>query len=127
MFDRTFIQPTRTEYVDRNVTVTEKRAPTDESVKLLAEMEEAARARITNRWVTTLEDNKLSSIVVEMKCDTWKQLVMFTLNGETIHLELDPSRDARNLADWAEQAVTQISREIAVRVVKHALNAARKF
>ena len=39
-------QPARTEYVDRHVTVTEKRAPTDESVKLLREMEAKAEAEV---------------------------------------------------------------------------------
>jgi len=44
MFD-TYVAPTRTEYVTREVNVTEKRAPTDESVKLLREMEQAADAK----------------------------------------------------------------------------------
>ena len=45
MFD-TYISPRpRTEYVTREVNITEKRAPTDESVKLLREMEQAADAK----------------------------------------------------------------------------------
>jgi len=50
MFDRTIIHtPTRTEYVDRNITVNEHRAPTDQSVKLLSEMEKAAEDKLICR------------------------------------------------------------------------------
>lgn len=50
MFDRTVIHvPQRTEYVDRHVTITEKRAPTDQSVKLLSEMELAAEDKLICR------------------------------------------------------------------------------
>lgn len=50
MFDRTVIHaPQRTEYANRHVTITEKRAPTDQSVKLLAEMEMAAEDRLIRR------------------------------------------------------------------------------
>lgn len=50
MFDRTVIHaPQRTEFVDRNITVTEKRAPTDESVRLLSEMELAAEQKLICR------------------------------------------------------------------------------
>lgn len=38
--------PGTTRYVDRNVTINEHRAPTDESVKLLKEMEEKAEAKL---------------------------------------------------------------------------------
>lgn len=50
MFDRTVInmRPT-TEYVDRHVTITEKRAPTEQSVRLLNEMEQAAEDRLICR------------------------------------------------------------------------------
>jgi hypothetical protein len=46
MFDRVVVQPqqTRVEYVTKQVDV--KRAPTDESVKLLREMEQAAMERV---------------------------------------------------------------------------------
>ena len=40
------VERTRTEYVTRNVNVTEHRAPTDESVKLLREMEAKAEAEV---------------------------------------------------------------------------------
>ena len=42
MFDRTFIQPTEVRHVSKTVNVTEKRAPTDESVRLPKELEKEA-------------------------------------------------------------------------------------
>ena len=40
------IESPRTEYVDRNVTIHEHRAPTDQSVALLKELEQAARDKV---------------------------------------------------------------------------------
>jgi hypothetical protein len=40
-----------TEQVTKNVSVTEKRAPTDESVKILTEMEDAVRARFLKKQI----------------------------------------------------------------------------
>jgi len=50
MFDKTVIHaPQRTQFVDRNITVNEHRAPTDDSVKLLSEMELAAENKLVCR------------------------------------------------------------------------------
>ena len=46
MFDTINVRPAITQEVTRHVSVTEKRAPTDESVRLLREMEAAAQANI---------------------------------------------------------------------------------
>jgi len=60
MFDKTIVHsPSRTEYVDRNITITEKRAPTDQSVKLLSEMELAAENKLICRG--EIRNNTLSA------------------------------------------------------------------
>lgn len=46
MFDRTFITPTEVRHVPTTVNVTENRAPTDESVRLLKELEEKALEKV---------------------------------------------------------------------------------
>lgn len=127
MFDRTHIHPTRTEYVDRDVSVTikEKRAPTDESVKLLGEMEAAARERIVERYVATLEDNTLSAIATMEMYDTYKTRIRFTLNGKDISVDLDPIRDQPTPLVWADEAVKKISEAIAREVVSGAVRAMR--
>ena len=71
-------------------TIHEHRAPTDESVKILREMEEAARQSILD--VYQFEDNGLSGITVLMKprsCfeDDRVLYVRFTLNGQLIEFE----------------------------------------
>lgn len=57
MFDRTTIQQGRTEYVpfEKTVNITEKRAPTDESVRLLNEFQEKARENIIK--TVTIDSN----------------------------------------------------------------------
>ena len=75
----------RTTYVDRDVTVTENRAPTDESVKLLREMEEKARASILDQIV--VEDNIVKmKAVVYTRPDLMKHEVAFsgTINGHEV-------------------------------------------
>ena len=52
MFD-TYVQRHTTEYVDRNITVKEYKAPTDESVKLLNEMTEKALNNIVKTFSTS--------------------------------------------------------------------------
>lgn len=70
-------------------TIHEHKAPTDESVKLLREMEEAARKSVLD--VYRFEDNLLSGIVVLMKARTGADdrtiYVRFTLNGQLVEFQ----------------------------------------
>lgn len=59
MFNKIYtLGRTRTEFVDRNITVTEKRAVTDESVKLLNEFQEKALENLLLKGET---DNNIIS------------------------------------------------------------------
>ena len=74
--------PERTEYVDRNVTVHEHRAPTDESVRLLKEMEEKAREKIFDSF--RLDGNGFECVIqCERDCMTMDTtaVAVFSLNG----------------------------------------------
>jgi hypothetical protein len=84
MFDKTTIVHRPTKIVDRHVTITENRAPTDDSVKLLREMEQAAfdnmicRGEIRNntlaaQW-TVFRDSSASMM-------DYKVIVRVKLNG----------------------------------------------
>jgi len=71
-------------------TIHEHRAPTDESVKALREMEDAARDSILD--VYRMEDNALNGIVVLLKArnphDFSRSLyVQFSLNGKQFRFE----------------------------------------
>ena len=89
MFDRIVMHaPQRTEYVDRNITITEKRAPTDQSVKLLSEMETAAEDRLVCRGeirnnTMSVQWNVFQDIASAMM--DYKVVVRIKLNG-TEHL-----------------------------------------
>jgi len=95
MFDRTFISaPKETTYVDHNVTITEKRAPTDESVKLLAEMERAAENKVIGHG--EIKNNTLAAewfisedllnwrynVAVRVKLNGGEHIIKFTLEDE---------------------------------------------
>jgi negative regulator of sigma E activity len=73
-----------------NVNVTEKRAPTDESVALLKEMEEAARKKITES--TTVSNTeftcKLHKYHDPVNCAD-NYAVIYTLNGQQRRVDIN--------------------------------------
>lgn len=87
MFD-TYNSPTRR--VTENVYVTEKRAATDESVRLLKEMEQAARDSVIKS--VQLENNVISAVVHtaydHLSC---KHLyaVLMKINGKNHRIDVD--------------------------------------
>ncbi len=70
-------------------TIHEHKAPTDDSMKLLREMEEAARQSVLD--VYQFEDNFISGIVVLMKARTGVDdrtiYIRFTLNGRLVEFQ----------------------------------------
>jgi len=81
------LQPrTETHYVDRTVTV--NRAPTDESVKLLKEMEKAAQDKV-------IESVKVGDTHFECVVHVWREMesddqvyrAIFSLNGKKLTAE----------------------------------------
>lgn len=69
--------------VNENVRLEEHRAPTDESVKLLREMEDKAREQVIWSYHTALDNDIHGTVVVvadPKSTDTIAE-IMFTLNG----------------------------------------------
>lgn len=89
MFDSHYHTTKRvTEY--SNISVTEKRAPTDESVRLLKEMEQAARDKVLES--IKLENNLVSAIVHKMyEPLSYRQLyaVLVKINGKDHRIDLE--------------------------------------
>lgn len=79
---------TQTEYVTKNVNVTEKRAPTDESVRLLKEMEEAARSKIEDTFILTNNgfECRIYTALENNTYDYWITAV-YVLNGKKLRSE----------------------------------------
>ena len=78
----------RTQHVDRNITITEKRAPTDDSVRLLQEMQAKAEAALVNSM--HVGDTVFECIVhhwVDAFNDEHRWRAVFKLNGKTMTAE----------------------------------------
>lgn len=113
MFDNYYQSPSSV-----SVHVTEKRAPTDESLKLLREMEKEVEGKVLN--TIRIEDNKLNAIVVESLLDNFGMdkviHVLFTLNGKRYHI-----KEVVSVRDAALDHVTAL--EKAARAVANAITA----
>lgn len=115
------VERTRTEYVTRTVNVHEHRAPTDESVRLLREMQEKAEAEVVK---SVSVSNTLFECVLHQHIDNlsdrmfWRAI--FKLNGKqmTATNESDPRRrnygpDARdNFAELRDEMAKVVATEI---------------
>ena len=89
MFDNYYAQ-TRTEYINKDVNVKEYKAPTDESVKLLNEMQEKTLANIIKQF--SVQDNDFNFGVMSYKNPiryTTEVLVKFTLNRKQYEVKTD--------------------------------------
>lgn len=124
MFDRVVLAPTQhtTEYVTRNVH--EHRAPTDESVKILREMEDKAQERIvesihvgntTFDCVVHIQENMLDQTMVF--------IAAFSLNGKKMTVKHVAERWRHDYSrDKAFVALRDaMASEIATAVLVHAL------
>lgn len=99
-------------------TIHEHKAPTDESVRILNEMEEKARENIIRKFV--IDDNILNGCIVEFKDDRYAhdRIVQFrfTLNGrEHLHevrgRDVDALTDRRQFLDYLFKMVSELIAE----------------
>lgn len=95
--------------------ITEKRAPTDESVKLLSEMERAAEKKLIS--ITRLDNNTFKAtwhIWEDFMADTLRATVRFELNGQPHEMEVPIERHIRFKAqDIAKEIHKAIISELA--------------
>jgi hypothetical protein len=107
-------------YESRTTTVTEKRAPTDQSVNLLKEMEAAARQKIVNS--IRVDNTEFKCVIHSYEnyiSGTNKFMVIFKLNGKQTDLEIETStfktREETSEIIWqkvSESIAAQIGREL---------------
>jgi hypothetical protein len=114
MFDSYHIS-TRPQHV--SVDITEKRAPTDESVRLLRDMERAAEKRVTEairldgnvfKGALHRQDDGLSDRTL------WRAI--FDLNSKRIDVRIDQARD-EHMADFAPRMAREIGEVIASHIL----------
>lgn len=86
MFDRYLVQPTGQSVYK---TVTERRAPTDESVKLLREMEAAAKSEVEK---TVRLDFNGFKVVGQFMTEPWndqdRAVIKFDFNGRSVKADV---------------------------------------
>lgn len=125
MFDRTIILPTqnRTQYLTSEVK--EHRAPTDQSVALLKEMEAAARAKVIE---SIKVGDTVFECVVHIEFDGNSgdvvYLAVFSLNGKKMTVEHRASvfADKDDPKKWVLELRDKIGREIASTILQHSLS-----
>jgi len=105
-------------------TVTEKRAPTDESVRLLREMEASAKSEVTK--AIHVIDNAFNGSVyfvddylqMQLKC-----AVIFTMNGKKIETKLNLPRTLSK-QDMIEKIIEAVSCDVAIQILREPLSKA---
>lgn len=119
MFD-TYVQRHTTEYVDRNVTVKEYKAPTDESVKLLNEMTEKALNNIVKTFSTS--NNTLQAKVAayqDPRMGVNEFMCKFTLNGKHHMLRVEFSAyETPDINSMVEKLYTKVCEKLAQEVMQ---------
>jgi hypothetical protein len=115
--------PARTEYVTREVR--EHRAPTDDSVKLLADFEKAARDKIVD---AVKVGDTVFECVVHIMIDAASGgdrlfKVIFSLNGKKMTVDYRHAAHALidNKLGWVDPLRDAVAREIAVHILHEEL------
>lgn len=122
MFGRTYVVP-GPRSVSHHHTVTEKRAPTDESVRLLREMESAAEAQVLE--AIRLTDNGFECVVHAMRDGPTDDTVLraiFSLNGK--RLTADARGWDKRAPELVEMLIDAIAAKVATEIVRPAIKAA---
>lgn len=98
--------PPRTEYVTQ--TVIEKRAPTDESIRLAKEYEEKAWASVSDRVILDIKPIDAQVVYCERRDEDRSKRLLFKVNGRKVAVRLDDGfdRDRHSIAKEAAEAIT---------------------
>jgi len=112
MFD-TYVN--RTEQVTREVIVKEYRAPTDESVKLLNEMQKKALDNIVSQFSTSNNHLQMKCAVVENNYEQARLFISkFTLNGKSHRFDIKiNSLDVQTEEDLITSVYERVCAELA--------------
>ena len=112
MFNRTYIQEGNTSHTH---TTTEKRAPTDQSVRLLNEMQDAALKNVEKHFY--LDNDVQGRVIVSHHYATMEKIVsvFLSINGRDVKFQLDPIRPRihTTIRDVGNEILSRISERIA--------------
>jgi hypothetical protein len=130
MFDRTIISPRVVEHVTEHVTehVHEHRAPTDASVKLLREMEDAARNSIANSVRVTNTEVGFDAVIhkrYDIVNDQTEYTVVFMLLGQREVVFHHESAHRPAPGALAMELVEKVGKRIAAKMLSRAFHNVR--
>ena len=111
-------------HVHNTTKVTEKRAPTDESVRLLKEMEQEARSKLIES-IAVYGDNKFNcTLAIEDNIMSLKStlIVKFILNGDSHTLEIDLPHRGTKRVDATKHIGDCIARRLTACFLQEALS-----
>lgn len=135
LFGTTVINREETKYVpyDKNVTINERRAPTDDSVRLLKEIQDKAVENIISSFV--IKSNHLNAACLFFEMDycmgfSYKMCAKFEINGKEHVVEMTVERMDKVLTydgynDLFEQFITFLHEAYAKEITKELLDMRR--
>ena len=125
MFDRTIVHQAP-DHIRAEITVTEKRAPTDDSVRLLREMEAKAKAEVIK--AVAINDNLFNGVIHTMfdalSYRTTVRLV-YSMNGKKLTTDYHID-DSRSLDDSIAGLIDAVARDIAIEILRRPISNAMK-
>lgn len=125
MFDRTIVHQAPGQ-IRAEINVTEKRAPTDESVRLLREMEAKAKAEVIK--ATAVNDNHFTGVIHTMFDALSQQTtvrLVYSLNGKKLTTDYHIN-DSRSLDDSIAGLIDAVARDIAIEILRKPISEAMK-
>lgn len=126
MFDRTIVHQAPGQ-IRAEINVTEKRAPTDESVRLLREMEAKAKAEVIK--ATAVNDNHFTGVIHTMfdalSYRTTVRLV-YSMNGKKLTTDYHINESRQLIDDWLPELIAAVASNIAVEILQKPLSDAIK-
>lgn len=124
MFDRYVLgQKSEKHHHHHETTVVEKKAPTDESVRLLKEMEEAATKRFLDS--VRIGDTHFECVVSQMQLpayDTYRWTAIFSLNGNKLTATFEQPAFSCDLQKAVVGLRDAIAEKIATEILRPALS-----
>lgn len=121
MFDRTTIHQAP-DHIRAEISVTEKRAPTDESVRLLREMEAKAKAEVIK--AVAVNDNLFNGVIHTMfdalSYQTTVRLV-YSMNGKKLTTDYQINESAKSENDSINGLIDAVARDIAIEILRKPL------
>lgn len=125
MFDRTIVHQAP-DHIRAEITVTEKRAPTDDSVRLLREMEAKAKAEVIK--AVAINDNLFNGVIHTMfDALSYRATVrlVYSMNGKKLTTDYHID-DSRSLDDSIAGLIDAVARDIAVEILRKPISEAMK-